>query len=171
MMWQILLGPLAQPGLASMFQVVAENPAVAAARSNLGVALKASGRLEEAEAQLLLAVQLDSTYARGYNNLGNAQHDCGEYEGAVASYDKALALARGRSSGYNLDGGAAASEKGKSELREGEGAAGQRSQKTAVVAAAAVAAAAASASELHQVLEQAGANRAAALQAQAQQQA
>ena len=65
MMWQILLGPLAQPDLASMFQVVAENPAVAAARSNLGVALKASGRLEEAEAQLLLAVQLDSTYARG----------------------------------------------------------------------------------------------------------
>ena len=53
MMWQILLGPLAQPDLASMFQVVAENPAVAAARSNLGVALKASGRLEEAEAQLL----------------------------------------------------------------------------------------------------------------------
>ena len=79
MMWQILLGPLAQPDLASMFQVVAENPAVAAARSNLGVALKASGRLEEAEAQLLLAVQLDSTYARGYNNLGNAQQALGRH--------------------------------------------------------------------------------------------
>ena len=82
MMWQILLGPLAQPDLASMFQVVAESPAVAAARSNLGVALKASGRLEEAEAQLLLAVQLDSTYARGYNNLGNAQQALGRHAAA-----------------------------------------------------------------------------------------
>ena len=38
MMWQILLGPLAQPDLASMFQVVAENPAVAAARFEVAAA-------------------------------------------------------------------------------------------------------------------------------------
>ena len=105
-MWQILLGPLAQPDLASMFQVVAENPAVAAARSNLGVALKASGRLEEAEAQLLLAVQLDSTYARGYNNLGNAQQALGRHAAAEKNHRVATALQPTMASAHNALGNA-----------------------------------------------------------------
>ena len=100
------LATIAQPDLASMFQVVAENPAVAAARSNLGVALKASGRLEEAEAQLLLAVQLDSTYARGYNNLGNAQQALGRHAAAEKNHRVATALQPGMASAHNSLGNA-----------------------------------------------------------------
>ena len=93
MMWQILLGPLAQPDLASMFQVVAENPAVAAARSNLGVALKASGRLEELLASIekrAEGVSLSSDEAALAAKLKRKLEVIGKARGLAGTWDERL---------------------------------------------------------------------------------
>jgi predicted TPR repeat methyltransferase len=59
---------------------------------NLGNALQASGRLDEAVTAFQQAIQLAPGYAMAYNNLGNALRHQGKLAAAVAALRKALTL-------------------------------------------------------------------------------
>ena len=68
------------------------NPDHAETRTNLGVALKDQGKLDEAVACHRQALQLKPDYAEAHNNLGNALREQGQQEEAVACYRRALEL-------------------------------------------------------------------------------
>ena len=71
-------------------QILADDPANAAARHMLGVAHLQSGRPEEAVEALRQAIAGDSSDARYYNNLGNALMALGRPDEAVGAFATAL---------------------------------------------------------------------------------
>jgi len=64
----------------------------AEAHSNLGNALRALGRPQEAAASHRRALVINPRYADAYNNLGSALRDLGRLEEAVASYRRAVEI-------------------------------------------------------------------------------
>ena len=68
------------------------NPANAATRSNLGVALRALDRHEDAQASFRAALELESDNPVDHFNLGITLKELGRAEEALASYDAAIAL-------------------------------------------------------------------------------
>ena len=71
---------------------VAVRPDSPGAHYDLGMALRAKGRLDEAIACYRKALELDPQYAAAYVGQGIALHDRGQVDEAIASYHKALAL-------------------------------------------------------------------------------
>jgi tetratricopeptide (TPR) repeat protein len=67
-------------------------PADAEAQCNLGNALRARGRAEEAAASHRRAIAVDADYAEAHNNLGSALRDLGRVDEAIVSYRHAIAL-------------------------------------------------------------------------------
>ena len=69
-----------------------QQPADAEAHYNLGVALKAQGKLEEAIAEFRAAIRLKPDYAEAHSNLGIALRAQGKLEEAIAEYRAAIRL-------------------------------------------------------------------------------
>ena len=67
-------------------------PNYAKTHNNLGNALRAQGRLEDAIAAYRKAQELKPAYAEAHNNLGIALQEQGGLEDAIAAYGKALEL-------------------------------------------------------------------------------
>jgi protein O-GlcNAc transferase len=61
-------------------------------RGNLGEALRACGRVAEAETCLREALRLDPTLADAHNSLGNIQRAAGHGDDAIASFRRAIEL-------------------------------------------------------------------------------
>jgi tetratricopeptide (TPR) repeat protein len=59
---------------------------------NLGNALRAKGRLEEAEAADRKAIELKPDYTAAHNNLGNALYEKGQLDEAITEYREAIRL-------------------------------------------------------------------------------
>jgi tetratricopeptide (TPR) repeat protein len=68
------------------------NPNMAEPYSNIGLALRALERLDEALASYDKALAIKPDYTEAYNNRGNVLKDLNRQDDALASYDKALAL-------------------------------------------------------------------------------
>lgn len=60
--------------------------------NNLGLSLRAQGRLDEAVAEYRRAIGLDPAYAPAWSNLGLDLHKLGDLDAALAAYDRAIAL-------------------------------------------------------------------------------
>lgn len=81
---------------------IAEN---AEAYSNLGIVLKAMGRLDEAVAAYRSAIRIRPQFAGAYFNLGNALNGKGLFDEAIAAYRHAVALRPNYAEAYcNLGG-------------------------------------------------------------------
>ncbi|UCG32773.1 MAG: tetratricopeptide repeat protein [Phycisphaerales bacterium] len=80
----------------------------AAARTNLGLALLAQGRLDEALNVLSEAVRIDPGIAEAHNNLGNAYRRAGDNEKAVTCYREAIRLSPEMAEAWHNLGGALA---------------------------------------------------------------
>ena len=61
------------------------------AHNNLGSALRAGGRLEEAEAALARAIELRPSYASALANIGLVRQERARYAEALEMYDRAIA--------------------------------------------------------------------------------
>ena len=72
--------------------ILAAEPGHAEAYNNLGAALAAQGKLDEAAARFRRAIELRPEYGEAHNNLGNALRDQGKVDEAAASYRRALEL-------------------------------------------------------------------------------
>ncbi len=68
------------------------NPAAHAAHRNLGLALMALGRVEQALASFDQAISIHSSYADAYLSRGTALHRLGRFDAAVESLKQAVAL-------------------------------------------------------------------------------
>lgn len=93
--WKVLGTALltqGKDGLLPMQKAVALMPADVESHGNLGNALKAVGRLDEAVASYRQALVLKPDFVAGLYNLGIALKDLGHLDEAVASYRQALAL-------------------------------------------------------------------------------
>ncbi|MGB7126917.1 MAG: tetratricopeptide repeat protein [Methylovirgula sp.] len=73
-------------------KAISMNPSVAAAHSNLGVALKELQRTEEALVSYDKAIALKPDYAEAHHNRGLVLKELGRPEEALLSYDKAISL-------------------------------------------------------------------------------
>jgi protein O-GlcNAc transferase len=73
-------------------QLLANQPNLAEAHSNLGSALSGQGKLEEAIAALRQAIRIKPNYADAYSNLGNALTRQGKLDEAVAAYREAIRI-------------------------------------------------------------------------------
>src|SRR5205085_11042598 len=71
---------------------VAVQPGSVVAWSNLGAALRASGKLPEAAEALRQAVRLDPKYAPARTNLGTVLYESGDLPGAIAAHREAVRL-------------------------------------------------------------------------------
>jgi protein O-GlcNAc transferase len=93
-----LLGVIAalskNPSLAAEWisKAIQVDSTVAAAHSNLGGALKALARFEEAIVSYDRAIRLTPNLVEAYSNRGNALRELGRLDEAMASYDRAIAL-------------------------------------------------------------------------------
>lgn len=67
-------------------------PEFVEAHTNLGNALKARGKLEEAAASYERALALKPDYAEAHFNLGNVFRDQGRLDAALVNYERSLAL-------------------------------------------------------------------------------
>jgi protein O-GlcNAc transferase len=93
--WKLLGGILQMQGkdaLHAFKKVIEFTPDDPEAHYNLGVALKATGRLDDAAASYRKAIAIKPDYAEAHSNLGNTLKDLGRLEDAIASYKKAVAL-------------------------------------------------------------------------------
>jgi protein O-GlcNAc transferase len=93
--WKILGTALLVQGKDALFALeksVALQPGDAEARSTLGNALKAQGRLAEAVASYRKAVEIKPDFLAGHFNLGIALAELGQANEAIASYSRALQL-------------------------------------------------------------------------------
>lgn len=77
--------------VALLDQVAEQNPEAVAAYINLGMAHAAGGRLEQAEENLRIALELNPRHPVALNELGLVQRRKGEFAGARQSYEAALA--------------------------------------------------------------------------------
>ncbi|RMD48575.1 MAG: tetratricopeptide repeat protein, partial [Alphaproteobacteria bacterium] len=96
---------------------LARNPALAAARGNLGTALAALERHEEAVRELEAALAADPSAPESWNSLGVARAALGDPEGALEAFGRALAL---RPDYANALNGRAAVLRGLGRLHEAE---------------------------------------------------
>ncbi len=71
---------------------VVKAPSNPRAHNNLGLALVACGRVNEAIAHYQKAMELKSDFTEAYNNLGNALASLGRFDEALAQYQKALEI-------------------------------------------------------------------------------
>ncbi len=76
-------------------------PNDAESQSNLGAALRRSGRLDEGAACLRRALQMRPELAEVWNNLGNVERDRGHFDAAVAALRAALRLKPGFAKAHN----------------------------------------------------------------------
>ena len=76
-------------------KAIAQNDQDPAFHGNLGGALRAQGKLDEAIASYRRALALKPDHADGHYALGNALQDHGRLDEAITSYQQALALAPG----------------------------------------------------------------------------
>lgn len=98
--WRGLGGVLAAEGgsaaapaaIAAFNRVIRFNPKDAAARYDLGVALRGMERLEEATAQYYAVIGLQPDFASAHMSLGNALLEAGDAAAAAASLRRAAAL-------------------------------------------------------------------------------
>jgi tetratricopeptide (TPR) repeat protein len=77
---------------AALWQQRKDPPGDAEAHGNLGNALRARGRLDEAVASHRRAVAISPGYAGAHNDLGSALQDLGRLEESAASYRRAIEL-------------------------------------------------------------------------------
>jgi protein O-GlcNAc transferase len=75
-------------------RAIAQNGRVPAFHNNLGNALQAQGKLQEAAASYRRALSHKPDYAEAHVNLGNALREQGQSAEAAASYQRALVLDR-----------------------------------------------------------------------------
>jgi protein O-GlcNAc transferase len=73
-------------------QLLATQPNLAEAHSNLGSALAGQGKLDEAVAAIRQAISIKPDYADAYSNLGNALTRQGQLDEAVAAYRQAIRI-------------------------------------------------------------------------------
>jgi len=73
-------------------RTIATDPRVFIAQNNLGGILMERGRLDEAEAHLLRAIDIEPTYPEGYDNLGILLDRRGKIDEAIERYRQALRL-------------------------------------------------------------------------------
>lgn len=85
--WERQLDPLT-----AMTRAVEREPNSAEAHTNLGAALRAAGRLDEAVISYGRALALNPDLAEAHSNLGNALRAMGREAEAVTSLERALAL-------------------------------------------------------------------------------
>ena len=78
-------------GIALLLEVIASAPDATAVHIDLGIAYGRIGKLDEAEASLQKALELNSQHPVAYNELGMVQRRKGRYAEARASYEQALA--------------------------------------------------------------------------------
>ena len=78
-------------GLASLRQAAEVEPQNALYHNAVGAVLLNVGRFPDAQVEFQKAVELDTTYADAYHNLGSAYAEQGKWEEAITAYKKALA--------------------------------------------------------------------------------
>ncbi|MBW2466109.1 MAG: tetratricopeptide repeat protein, partial [Deltaproteobacteria bacterium] len=71
---------------------VGKSPQKARPHNNLGVALAAQDRTDEAIKHYKKTIEIDPQFGKAFNNLGNAYQKSGKYEEARALYEKALEI-------------------------------------------------------------------------------
>ncbi len=81
-----------KPALPYLERAVELLPEDAEAHGNLGNALRAAGRLDDAVHSHRRALELNPGYAPAYNDLGSALQDLGSLEEATVSFRRAVAL-------------------------------------------------------------------------------
>lgn len=95
LLWKVLgvaLQARGKDALSALQKAVVLLPGDADAHSNLGIALKQVGRLNEAVASFRKALEIKPDDGEVHSNLGNALRALGEPNEAVASYRRALEL-------------------------------------------------------------------------------
>ncbi len=94
-LWKLLAAALYGQGkdaLAALETAAQLLPNDPEAHTNLGNALRARGKLEEAAARHRRAIQLKDDYAEAHNNLGGVLKDLGQLHDAAGSFGRAIAL-------------------------------------------------------------------------------
>jgi tetratricopeptide (TPR) repeat protein len=94
-LWKLLGAALYAQGkdhLAALETAARLLPNDAEAQTNLGNALRARGRLEDAEARHRRAIEINAHYSEAHNNLGAVLRDQGRHEEAIANFRHALTL-------------------------------------------------------------------------------
>jgi tetratricopeptide (TPR) repeat protein len=94
-LWQLLAAALYGQGkdhLAAQETAARLLPNDPETQTNLGNALRARGRLDDAAARHRRALELDRGYAEAHNNLGSVLRDLGRPAEAAASFRRAIAL-------------------------------------------------------------------------------
>ena len=81
---------LAGVAVVAYWPVLSADAMRAITETNLGVALQAQGRLDDAIAQYQRAAAIRSDYAPAYNNLGVALRERGQLDEAIAAYRESL---------------------------------------------------------------------------------
>jgi Flp pilus assembly protein TadD len=82
-------------GIALLLEVTQKAPDVAAPYINLGIAYQRVGDLEQAEASLKKAIEINPSHPVAYDELGLLYRQTGRFAAARASYEKALAIHSG----------------------------------------------------------------------------
>ncbi len=85
---------------------VALRPAAASAHTNLGMALKDKGQLDDAIAEYQRAIALDQNNALAISNLGYALKDKGELDDAIDACKRAIAIDPNSATAHNTLGAA-----------------------------------------------------------------
>jgi tetratricopeptide (TPR) repeat protein len=81
-----------EPGIVLLEEVVEAAPYLTAARIDLGIAYRKTGKLEQARASLEQAVELSPRHPVAHNELGIVHRKAGRFTEARESYEAALAL-------------------------------------------------------------------------------
>lgn len=86
----LLEGEQYEAGITVLLSVIERAPDLTAAHIDLGIAYARTGDLDNAEASLEKAVQLNPQHPAAYNELGLVQRRKGEFDKSRASYEAAL---------------------------------------------------------------------------------